>query len=53
MDKPIIDHQYFGTGHGNAVNRQNTDVLNALNSALAAIKTNGTYDKIKQQYFGK
>jgi ABC-type amino acid transport substrate-binding protein len=24
-----------------------------LNTALAAIKADGTYDKIKKQYFGK
>jgi len=53
VDKPIIDHQYFGAGYGIAVNQKNTELLSALNGALTTIKANGTYDKITQQYFGK
>jgi len=53
VDKPIIDEEYFGTGYGIAVNKKNTELLNALNTALAKIKANGTYEKIAQQYFGK
>jgi arginine transport system substrate-binding protein len=51
VDKPIVDHQYFGSGYGIAVNKNATDLLNALNKALAAIKANGTYDKIVKKYF--
>ena len=53
VEKPITDAQYFGTGYGIAVNQKNTELLNALNTALTAIKANGTYAKITQQYFGK
>ena len=53
IEKPIVDHQYFGSGYGIAVKQSDTELLNALNAALAAIKANGSYDKITQQYFGK
>jgi arginine transport system substrate-binding protein len=53
IENPVVDPKYFGTGYGIAVNQKNTDLLNALNTALAAIKADGTYDKIKKQYFGK
>lgn len=50
---PIVDHQYFGTGFGIAVNLKNTELLNALNAALEKIRNNGTYSSLKQQYFGQ
>lgn len=53
VEKPITDEKYFGTGYGIAVNLKNTELLNALNTALAEIKANGTYAKITKQYFGK
>lgn len=51
VGKPIVDHTYFGTGYGIAVAKKNTDLLIALNNALAAIKADGTYEKITQKYF--
>ena len=51
IDKPIIDHTYFGSGYGIAVNKGNPDLLSALNQALAEIRKNGTYLKITKQYF--
>jgi arginine transport system substrate-binding protein len=53
VQKPVVDPKYFGTGYGIAVNRGNTELLNALNAALAAIKADGTYNKITEKYFGK
>ena len=52
MGEPIIDSVYFGTGYGIAVRKDNTELLNALNKALIAIKSNGTYNKIAKKYFG-
>lgn len=52
VEKPIIDHQYFGTGYGIAVRKDNVDLLHAFNLALGKIKANGTYHKIVAKYFG-
>jgi arginine transport system substrate-binding protein len=52
IDKPMVDQVYFGNGYGIAVRKDNTELLTALNQALAAIKANGTYAKIKKEYFG-
>lgn len=51
IDKAIKDAEYFGAGYGIAVRQDDTALLNALNAALAAIKKNGSYDKITRQYF--
>lgn len=51
VEKPIIDHEYFGTGFAIAVNKDAKDLLTALNTALAAIKANGTYEKLYKEYF--
>lgn len=53
VEKPVVDAEYFGTGYGIAVRKDNTALLNALNKALAAIKANGTYAKITKEYFGE
>lgn len=52
VDKPIVDHLYFGAGYAIAVRKGNTELLNNLNKALVNIKANGTYQKIVAQYFG-
>jgi len=52
VEKPIVDHDYFGSGYGIAVNKNNNDLLNAFNQALIEIKANGTYEKIVKKYFG-
>ncbi|MCF6766259.1 transporter substrate-binding domain-containing protein [Thiotrichales bacterium 19S3-7] len=53
MDKySITNTTYFGTGNGIAVNKNNPKLVKQLNSALADIKANGTYQKIVHQYFG-
>lgn len=53
VEKPIVDHDYFGAGYGIAVNLNSKDLLDELNKALDQIKANGTYEKILRQYFGK
>ena len=52
VEKPIIDHDYFGTGYGIAVNKNNADLLESLNQGLKTIQKNGTYEKIYNSYFG-
>lgn len=51
IGQPIINPKYFGTGYGIAVKKGNTELLSALNKALDAIKQNGTYEQLVQQYF--
>lgn len=52
VDQPIVDDQYFGSGYGIAMRKDNTDLLHAINKALADIKANGMYAKIVNKYFG-
>ncbi|QLH44016.1 MAG: transporter substrate-binding domain-containing protein [Coxiellaceae bacterium] len=52
VGQPIDDEKYFGRGYAIAVRKGNKALLNQLNQALAAIKANGTLQKINQQYFG-
>ncbi|EAZ9291556.1 arginine ABC transporter substrate-binding protein [Salmonella enterica] len=47
----VTDPQYFGTGLGIAVRPDNKSLLEKLNNALAAIKADGTYQKISDQWF--
>ncbi|HKN04581.1 MAG TPA: ABC transporter substrate-binding protein ArtJ, partial [Buttiauxella sp.] len=47
----VTDAEYFGTGLGIAVRPDNQALLTKLNTALAAIKADGTYQKISQQWF--
>lgn len=47
----VTDPQYFGTGLGIAVRPQNTALLQQLNTALGAIKADGTYQKISNKWF--
>lgn len=53
VGEPIVDHTYFGTGYAIAVNKNNADLLEALNQGLAAVKKDGTLTKLYQSYFGK
>nr|WP_310616229.1 arginine ABC transporter substrate-binding protein [Pantoea cypripedii] len=47
----VTDARYFGTGLGIAVRKGNTELRDQLNSALVAIKANGTYQQINQKWF--
>jgi arginine transport system substrate-binding protein len=53
VGQSINDPRYFGAGYAFAVNKGNTQLLNDLNQALAAIKQDGTLTKLIDQYFGK
>lgn len=50
LDQNFTDEAYFGTGAGIAT-RKNDPLVGKLNDALAAIKRDGTYDKIQKKYF--
>ena len=45
------DPKYFGLGAGIAVRKEDGDLKEKLNTALAAILENGTYKKINEKYF--
>lgn len=47
----IADSRYRGSDAGIAVRREDIDLLRALNRALAAIRSDGTYKKINDRYF--
>lgn len=47
----VTDPEFFGTGLGIAVRQDNPELLKKLNDALAAIKANGTYQKISDEWF--
>ncbi|OBT29244.1 arginine ABC transporter substrate-binding protein [Vibrio cyclitrophicus] len=49
----VTNQEYFGNGFGIAVNKSNQELVDQLNTALAAVKANGEYDKIFNKYFGK
>ncbi|MEZ8548222.1 arginine ABC transporter substrate-binding protein [Vibrio cyclitrophicus] len=49
----VTNQEYFGNGFGIAVNKSNQELVDKLNTALAAVKANGEYDKIFNKYFGK
>jgi polar amino acid transport system substrate-binding protein len=50
--KVVSDPSFKKEHYGFAVKTGNTELLNKINQGLAAIKADGTYDKIYQNYFG-
>ncbi|EPR4992168.1 arginine ABC transporter substrate-binding protein [Vibrio navarrensis] len=48
----VTNAQYFGNGFGIAVNKDNQKLVADLNAALKAVKANGEYQTIFNQYFG-
>jgi arginine/ornithine transport system substrate-binding protein len=48
----FTDPKWFGDGAGIAIRKEDTDLQKLLNDAIAAIRANGTYKKINDQYFG-
>ena len=47
----FTDPRWFGDGVGIAVRKGEEDLLDALNQAIAAIREDGTYQKINASYF--
>jgi len=52
MDLKLVDGVFTEEQYGIAVNQEETDLLEAINEGLAAIKENGEYDEIYDKYFG-
>lgn len=48
----VTNTQYFGNGFGIAVHKDNQKLVADLNTALKAVKANGEYQTIFNQYFG-
>jgi lysine-arginine-ornithine-binding protein len=51
LNGEFTDVRYFGPGNGIALRKNQTELLQDLNTAITAIKANGTYQKIYQRYF--
>lgn len=47
----VTDTNYFGTGLGIAVRKNNTELLTKMNAALAKVKQNGTYNILYSKWF--
>ncbi|KVU58361.1 ABC transporter substrate-binding protein [Burkholderia ubonensis] len=47
----IDDRKYFGQGDGLGLRKQDVELRDAFNHALAAILANGTYARINRKYF--
>ncbi len=45
------DPEWFGSGAGIAIHKQNQDLVEMFNEAIAGIRANGTYKKIQDKYF--
>jgi arginine/ornithine transport system substrate-binding protein len=45
------DPKWFGSGAGIAIHKQNKDLVEMFNKAIAGIRANGTYKKIQDKYF--
>lgn len=50
--KTVSDKEFVPEQYGLAVKKGNAELLAALNKGLAAIKADGTYDKVYAKYFG-
>lgn len=51
VGKPLEDPAIFGTGTGIAVRKDDAKLLSTLNTALAEVKKDGTFQKINAAYF--
>jgi polar amino acid transport system substrate-binding protein len=50
--KTVSDSEFVPEQYGIAIKKGNTELLELVNKGLAAIKADGTYDRIYTQYFG-
>lgn len=51
VGKPVTDEAYIGKGTALALRKRDKDLADKFNAAIAAIRANGTYDKIAAKYF--
>lgn len=51
VGEPITDRDFFGTGVGIAVRKDNAALLAQFNAALDVLKANGTIEKLNQRWF--
>ncbi|WP_120632283.1 ABC transporter substrate-binding protein [Ruegeria sp. EL01] len=51
IGEPITDPEFVGDGVGIAIRQEDTELVEAINTALAAIIENGTYKEINDKYF--
>ena len=49
--KNADERAVIGEGIGIAIRKQDKDLKEQLNKALAAVRANGTYDQIRKKYF--
>ena len=47
----LADPRWFGEGAGIAIRKQDTDLVQMFNEAIAKIRADGTYQKIQDKYF--
>jgi polar amino acid transport system substrate-binding protein len=52
MDLKLLDGVYTDEEYGIAVNKDQPELLEAINEGLAAVRESGEYDEIYQKYFG-
>ncbi|MXW85734.1 MAG: transporter substrate-binding domain-containing protein [Boseongicola sp. SB0667_bin_21] len=50
--EPAIDAECFGEGIGIGVRKEDGELRELLNEAIAAVREDGTYDQLVDQYFG-
>ena len=51
LGEPISDQACYGVGAGFAVRKQDTRLKNTLSAVIKAIRADGTYKKINDEYF--
>lgn len=50
--EPALDAECFGAGIGIGVRKEDGELRAALNEAIAAVRADGTYDRLVEEYFG-
>ncbi|PSW03736.1 arginine ABC transporter substrate-binding protein [Photobacterium lipolyticum] len=53
VGQPVTNTAYFGNGFGIAINKDDQELVDKLNTALKTVKANGQYQIIFDKYFGK
>lgn len=52
IGEPAVDAECFGEGIGIGVRKDDPEMLALINEAIAAVRADGTYDRLVEQYFG-